>query len=698
MDSPLPRFVWLRQSIFGWALALTAPFALAGADDSFFDLDLNEVLNLEITSVSKKPQTVSRAAAAVFVITADDIRRSGATTIPDVLRMAPGIFVGQISASSWAVSSRGASGRFTNKLLVLIDGRSVYTPTFSGVYWDVQDMVLADIERIEIIRGPGAALWGANAVDGVINIISKSAAATQGGLLTVNAGKEERATAALRYGGKIGDVGHWRIYGKGFDRDASVVESTGKPGNDDWRQQRLGFRTDLVPGNNDSLTIQGDIYRGRHGDSSRLNFLIPPYHSFLGTDQQVAGGNLLTRWQHEVSASDSFTWQAYIDYSRRDWPAHLQENRRTVDLDFQYRTRRFAGHDLVMGAAYRHSSDTLEPSARDVPVTAVNYTVFNPTSTRRQLLSAFVQDDIILSPDLLVLTLGIKLEHNDYTGLESQPNARLLWTPNENTTLWTSVARAVRTPSRVDQEGIINQDLTPPNTAVNPLPWPVLNVTNGRVSSESLVAYEAGWKQKVSPTLSFDLALFHNDYDKLRTYTLSQPLCQPSGLPLSAACFMTPTTYALVVAVASNQTRAWSQGFELSGDWRPLNNLLFRGALSRFSMHTEHNANAVPSDQGGSFPKWQGSLRIAWNPRPNIDFDLWLRRVGAQRETLTNLPAPSYNELDLRLAWHPSKAVELAVVGRNLLHRQHMEFSSELQDMSTMLVQRSIFGQFSWKF
>ena len=687
-----------RKAIFGWAVALIAPTVLAAVDDPFFDLNLNEVLDLEITSVSKKPQTVSRAAAAVFVITADDIRRSGATTIPDLLRMAPGIQVGQISANSWAVSSRGPGGRFTNKLLVLIDGRSVYTPTFSGVYWDVQDTMLADIERIEIIRGPGASLWGANAVDGVINIITKSAAATQGGLLTATVGNEERGSAAMRYGGRVGDIGHWRIYAKGFERDGASIGDTGRAGNDDWRQQRLGFRTDLVPGSGDSLTVQGDIYRGHSGETSQINFLIPPYNALLGTDQKVSGGNLLARWQHELSPNDSFTWQAYIDHSRRDWPAHLQERRDTFDLDFQYRTRRFPGHDLVLGVGYRTSRDTLKASYSGVPSSAVPFAIFTPNAIRQDLLSLFAQDDIILLPEKLILTLGIKLEHNDYTGLETQPNVRLLWSPQPDTTLWTSAARAVRIPTRVDHDGNVNQNVFAPSSPLNNFPWPVLIQTGGSVAASEVVhAYEAGWKQRLSSALSFDLAVFYHDYRSLRSVAFLPPLCQPATQP-PAACFASPASYILQVVEAGNDVEGNSHGFELTTDWRPQPTLLFRASMGYFSMHLHRKPGVESMEQSGSFPEWQGALRMAWNPRPDTDVDFWLRRVGRVSEIPGGRSVPSYNELDLRLAWRPSKQVELALVGRNLLHRRHQEFASELADMPTMMIERSIFGQVNWKF
>lgn len=690
-------FDWIRQTIVGWTVTLITPAVLAAADDPFFDLDLHEVLDLEVTSVSKKPQTVSRAAAAVFVITADDIRRSGAMTIPDLLRMAPGIQVGQISANSWAVSSRGPSGRFTNKLLVLIDGRSVYTPTFSGVYWDVQDTVLADIERIEIIRGPGASLWGANAVDGVINIITKSAAATQGGLLTAAVGNEERGTAAVRYGGRFGDLGYWRIHAKGFERDGTSIGDTGRAGNDDWRQQRLGFRTDLAPGSGDSLTVQGDIYRGRSGETSRLNFLGTPHNVLLGAEQDVSGGNLLARWQHELSASDSFTWQTYVDHYRRDWPAHLEEKRDTFDLDFQYRTRRFPGHDLVLGAGYRSSRDILNASYSGIPSSVLPYATFSPTANRQELYSLFAQDDIVLSPEL-ILTLGIKLEHNDYTGLETQPNARLLWTPRQETTLWTSVARAVRTPSRVDHDGMVNQDVLAPSSPRNNLPWPVLIRTGGSIAaSESVLAYEAGWKQRLSPALSFDLALFYHDYHSLRSVTFRPPLCQPATLP-PAACYLSPSSHILQVVEAGNDVEGNSVGFELTSDWRPQPTLFFRASLGHFSMRLRGKSGAQGMERAGSFPDWQGSLRMSWNPRPDTDVDFWLRRVGELTENAGGHSVPGYNELDLRLAWRPDKQVELALVGRNLLHRKHQEFVSELSDMPMMMIERSFFAQVNLKF
>lgn len=693
----------LIQRVLG-ILFVTASISASGSQgDSFFDLDLKEVLNLEITSVSKKPQTISRAAAAVFVITSDDIRRSGATSIPDVLRMAPGIQVGQISNNSWAISARGMDGRFTNKLLVLIDGRSVYTPTFSGVYWDVQDAVLADIERIEVIRGPGAALWGANAVNGVINIITKSAAATQGGMIEAAAGTTEKFAASARYGGKLGDIGHWRVYAKGFDRDGSTVESTGASGNDSWQQQRAGFRTDFAITPRDAVTLQGDYYDGRSGESARLNSLSPPYNMLTGTSQKVSGGNLLGRWQRDVSATDSFTFQGYFDHTERDWPAHLSEVRNTYDIDFQYRTNRFAGHDLVMGAGYRVSEDRMEASNRGVPANTLSFVTVSPSSARRSLYSLFIQDDITLFPRELVLTLGTKLEHNDYTGYEHQPNARLLWTPSETSTFWWSVARAVRTPSRSDASGYVNQAVLQPGALGNPTPRPLLLAGGGQVGSETVVAYEAGWKQQVLATLSLDLALFHNEYKDLRTAVFGSAVCQPSGLPVSAGCLFLPgQTSILYPFGVGNRASGYSNGMELSVDWRARPDLRFQLAWSELRMGIKEEGTSFTTDSEESAPRHQVGLRTAWNPRTDTDVDVWFRRVGALgrlgTDTQGTVSIPAYNEADMRIAWRPGTGVELALVGRNLLHKRHKEFSSELLDVQNMLIERSVFAQLKWKF
>ena len=695
---PMPRFA-RRLLALCLASALLPQLASAADADPFLDLNLKEVLGLEITSVSKKPQTISQAAAAVHVITSDDIRRSGAATIAEALRLAPGLQVAQLSASAWAIGARGLTGRFANKLLVLMDGRSVYTPTFSGVYWDVQDTVLADIDRIEVIRGPGASLWGSNAVSGVINIITKSAAATQGTQVWAAAGDEERGLGAARVGGRLGELGHWRAYAKAFERDGSVLQDSGTDGNDNWRQQRMGWRADLTPGAGHSVTVQGDLYRGHSNESTVFNRLTPPYKSVAPSRQQVSGWNMLGRWQHDLSQTDSFTLQATLDDTDRDWPAHLDESRQSFDLDFQYRTRRQPGHDLVFGAGWRHSRDRTSPADTGPASGALPYATLQPQSARRSLASLFVQDDITLRERELILTLGAKLEKPDDAGWKVQPNLRLLWTAKEDTTLWASAARAVRTPSRIDRDGQVIQTVFAPGSQDNPLPLPVVLQTRGTAGTETMVAYEVGWKQRVSPTVSVDLALFSNRFSHLRTVGYAELSCQPSGALVSAGCFMMPRqTHAVQWVRAANDAEGRSHGFELAATWRALQQLRIDFSVAQVKTRIVELPGQGTTDREKGAPERQWGLRAAWTPRADLDFNLQWRRVGRLEEPAVGMSIPAYAELDLRLAWRPTSALELAVVGRNLLDKRHAETASELLDLPQMQIQRAWQAQLSWKF
>ncbi|MCB1930282.1 MAG: TonB-dependent receptor [Rhodocyclaceae bacterium] len=696
-DCPRPPFGGaLGVALLAGTMAIANP-GIAG-DEDFFDLELKEVLELEITTVSKKPQTVSQAAAAVFVLTTEDIRRSPATTIPDLLRSVPGIQVSSIGSSVWAVSARGMDGRFTNKLLVLIDGRSAYSPTFSGVYWDVQDTVLEDIERIEVIRGPGATLWGANAVNGVINIITKSAAATQGTQVNALAGREEKVLVSARHGGALGSVGHWRAYAKTRRNDATRLADSMIGGDDDWHQSRVGFRIDLSAGDDDAVTMQGDYYRGRSGENTIVNALSPPYASLVATEQELSGGNLLARWQRTLGDSESFTLQAYFDHGRRDWPAHLDEHRNIYDTDLQFRSERFAGHDLVAGIGYRYSQDSVAPALTGIRADALQYGDLDASSGHR-MLSVFVQDDITLLPDRLVLTVGTKIERHDGDDEDLQPNLRLLYTPSERTTVWASAARAVRTASRVDRGGRVNQTVLAPASAQNPLPLPVVIQASGDVGSEHLTAYEAGLKQRFGQRISAELAVFYNRYRDLRAGRFVAPVCQPSGAPVPECLLLSAdTTHVLQRAEMGNGARASSRGFELSADWRAHRKLALRAGYSFLSLSIEEPGDLFATDREGTSPRHQGFLQASWSAARKTDVDALVRHVGRLDAPAPGVEVPSYTELDLRLAWRPRRDLELAVAGRNLLHASHAEFVSELGDMPALEVERSVFGQLRLSF
>jgi iron complex outermembrane recepter protein len=679
-----------------YMLAFPAWTLAAPADDALFDLSLDELLDLEVTSVSKKSQPISAAAAAVFVITGDDIRRSGVTTVPDALRMAPGVQVAQVDANKWAISARGFSGRFSNKLLVLMDGRSLYTPLFSGVFWDAQDVMLEDIERIEVIRGPGSTLWGANAVNGVINIITKQAAETQGTLVSAGLGDEERGSASLRFGDRLGDLGHYRVYARYFDRDGGRLAETGDDAGDDWHQGRAGFRADLALDSDTELTIQGDAYRGDSGETMATPTLTPPsYVEVADRNQAFSGFNLLARWSQRLANQDQLTLQGYFDSTRRE-QAFLEEDRYTFDLDFDYRTLRFPGHDLLFGLGYRRTVDDIGNSALISLV---------PDSTAGELFSAFVQDDITLVPDRWSLILGSKFEHNDATGLEFQPNARLLWTPDERRSLWASVTRSVRTPGRIDQHLRMLNSVLPPGTAINPTPVPsaVYLQADADNGSEVLMAYEAGFKFQADTHLAIDVAIFYSEYDNLRSFSAGPVRCEPVNTLPVPSCLFDPTTTNLVAdATLGESGSGRSHGVELVADWRPRPTWRLQAAYSYLDVDTDAPAGARVVEEAQRNPRHQFSLRSGFNPRPDIDVDLWLRHMDdfavSQIALGDHVEVGSYTELDARIAWRPNARAEIALVGRNLLDSSHMEFYSETSDLARVEVERSVHLQLRYRF
>ncbi len=659
----------------------------ANAQDRFLDLDLKDVLELEITSVSKKPQTVSKAAAAVFIITGDDIRRMGVQTLPDALRMAPGIEVAQISASAWAVTARGLNGRFANKLLVLVDGRTVFSPVFSGVFWDVQDTVLADIERIEVIRGPGGATWGANALHGVVNIITKSAAASQGGLLEVRSGTAERGTLSMRHGGKLEDLGHWRLYAKGFDREALTLQATGQPGFDPWRQQRLGGRADLNPSTTDAVTVQGEIYQGQHGDSAVLSQ--PGSATFFNTTaitQAVSGGHLLLRWQRELQGSNSLTLQSYLDQTVRDWPAHMWHRVNTFDADLQYRHRAIAGHDLVLGASYRRTQDTALPSTTGIAADTLKMVDIYQTKLTTETRSLVAQDDITLLAKKLVLTLGARLEQAGDEPSTVAPNARLLWTPTEDHSIWAMAGSANRTPSRTDNGGL-GRALLPASYLLNgsTLAFPAFLQFSGDRDLKMRAAYELGWKQRWAPGLTTDLSAYVNDYSQSSYAAVMLGLCRTNQGTVAASCFY-PDPNSNVPKY--NYVTGNIQGLEIAADWQASRQHRLQANLTRFAMKIVSTTFDIYAPDRS--PNWSGSLRWAYNPSDSTELDISLRQVGRLNNIAFGQGVPGYRQMDLRWAWRASPTTQWELVGRNLLGGKHLEFISETGATASSLIGASL--------
>jgi len=648
-----------------------------GEGKKLADLDIEQLaktpvvvpsMDIPVTSVTKEESTVGHSPAAIFVITPEMIRRSGATCIPEALRMVPGIEVAHIDSNKWAITCRGFNSRYANKLLVLIDGRTVYTPIFSGVYWDTQDVLMEDIERIEVIRGPGGTLWGANAVNGVINVITKKAKDTQGAFLSVGGGTEEKFNSAFRYGGKIGDDGYYRIYGKQFDR-GTFYSPDGDP-QDAWRQGRFGFRSDLNLDREKSntLTVQGDHYTGASGFKDDLVTTLPPYVQPIEGKEQVAGENVLARLRHVYDEDSDWALQMYYDQYSRTGYVVLQEVR-TFDVDFQYRFPLSDRQKITCGAGFRGVHDNL-PSIDDFAAQ------FVPPERTYNLTSQFIQDEITLVEDRLGLTLGVKTEQNDFTGFEVQPTVRLLWTPDRRHSAWGAISRAVRTPSRADD------DLVATLYPVEPGVFPRYEQSRN-VLSEELIAYEIGYRAQSTERFSWDIAGFYNVYHNLMNSMWNGEFI-PEDYP--------PPPHTILPLITLNQASAETYGVELAVNWSISQRwrLFAQYTLLQIQIYDPEETTPITD------PNNQIYLRSSWDLSRDLEFDMIVRYV----DSISEIGVPSYITMDLRLGWRPRKHLELAVVGQNLLENQHQEFNSIAEDFFTPVtyVPRGVYGTIAYQY
>ena len=642
------------------------PGALAQTRESGADvgvlkkLSLDELMNLEVTSVSKRPEKLSETASAVQVVTNEDIRRSGVTTLPEALRLAGNLNVAAQSSHDWNISARGFNTDLANKLLVLIDGRTVYTPLFSGVFWDVQDYLLEDVDRIEVISGPGGTLWGANAVNGVINITTKSAGETQGLFLEGAAGNELTGAIGARYGGTLAPGVHFRVYGKYFDRAAGVL-ANGTSAHDSWRMTRGGFRIDATGGPEDTLTLQGDFYSG---DENQVT----------GGTGKVQGGNILGRWSHTVSADSDVSLQLYYDRTHLASPkpaasaailaGTLVDDLDTYDLDFQHHLRRGDHHRLVWGLGYRFTHNVVQ----NAPSVG-----FLPPELDRKLFSGFAQDEITLRPDLF-LTLGTKLEHNDYTGLEWEPSIRLRWNAAPAQMLWAAVSRAVRTPSRIDRH------LVQPTGLPLPLPQSILS-GGPDFDSESVIAYELGHRAAFGANATTSLSFFYNVYDDIRSLT---PVA-PFGFPL----------------IFHNNLAGETYGFEFTGTYQVFPGWRLQGSYNLLKEHLRVKRGEVDFSNAlneVADPEQQFTVRSSVDLPGGVELDAALRWVDTLHNNNGPNPGtvPDYFELEARLGWHPTPHLELSVVGQNLLDDQHPEYG--FPGPGREEVRRSVYAKATWRF
>jgi iron complex outermembrane receptor protein len=642
-------------------------------------LSVDELMNLEVTSVSKQPEKLLQAASAIQVITSEDIRRSGATSIPEALRLADNLEVAQENSHDWAISARGFNANLANKLLVLIDGRAVYTPLYGGVLWNVQDYLLEDIDRIEVISGPGGTLWGANAVNGVINIITKSAQDTQGLYAQAAGGKELQDLAGARYGAELAPDVYLRFYGKYFDRGDEIT-SAGANAEDAWHMTRGGFRMDAQPSAQNGLTLQGDLYNGRE-----------EYGGVGNSD--LSGGNILSRWTHTVSADSAMSLQFYYDHTYLSQPfaasppakfysgfpaASLTDALDTYDLDFQYHFGWGERHRFVWGLGYRATHEADE---------GLSLVRFVPPVLEQSLYSGFLQDEIMLAQSVH-LTIGSKLEHNDYTGFEVEPSTRLQWDLTSKQMLWAAVSRAVRTPSRYDR------DLEVPSGLIDappPVQFPADYLKgNPAFVSETLIAYEVGYRAQLASRLSGSVSTFYNDYDDLRSTTA------------------TPTTATYVFPYPiyfQNNLEGDTYGLELSATYQMLDWWRLHAGYDLLQEHIHvkpGEVDATGATNETADPQQQWSARSSMDLPRSVQLDATVRWVDTLH--INNGPTagpvvgtvPSYFELDTRLAWHATKRLELSLVGQNLLHEYHSEYG--FPSPTREEIERSVFGKIAWGF
>jgi iron complex outermembrane recepter protein len=641
--------VWMACSV--GAAAQTSPATV----QRLKSLTLEQLMEVEVTSVSRAPERLAEAGAAIQVVTHDDIRRFGPETLPDALRLANNLNVARKNAHDWGISARGFNTELANKLLVLLDGRTLYTPLFSGVRWDVQDYLLGDVNRIEVVSGPGGTLWGANAVNGVINVITKSAADTQGFYIKAGGGSQLRQINGLRYGGALSPNTKYRVYGKFIDHDTEAL-ADGSPAGDSWHRTQGGFRIDSEDQSRGThLTLQGDLYRGESG-------LVG------GGESATHGGNLLGRWSAALANNSSLSLQVYFDRARFQQPVPRSpfgaagtfgDELDTYDLDFQHRLNVLRRHKLVWGFGYRRTED----HSQSAPSLG-----FDPATVRQRLVSGFVQDEISLSKRV-ALTVGTKVENNSYTGTEFDPTVRAHWQITPGSIAWAAISRAVRTPSRIDRD--LRQ---PAGTGAI--------LRGGRTfASESVVAYEAGYRREFGAKVFGSISGFYNQYDNIRS-------ARPTPV----------TTFPVVFA---NDVEGSTHGFETTLAYRPLPwwrltagfNLLRENLRVKAGANELNNALNETAD-----PEHQASLRSSMDFGRGFALDANVRWVDALLVNNVGRVArvPSYTEADVRFAWQATDRWELSVVGRNLLHRRHPEFG--LPSPTRVELKRAVYARAVWQF
>jgi iron complex outermembrane receptor protein len=683
-----PRARGLRVRIAGFILAfgmamISGPGAAQEKRPDLAEMSLEDLMNLEVTLATRKASRLSETAAAISVISNDEIRRSGVIGIPDALRLATGMEVARLDANKWAVSARGFNSVYANKMLVLMDGRSLFSPMFSGVFWESQDVMLEDVDRIEVIRGPGATLWGASAVNGIVNILSKNAQTTQGGLLTFGSGTEEKGFVGLRYGWRTGKNLYTRIFAK-HSRRNGFVNASGLPTGDDWAMSSGGFRMDWNGSARNSLALQADLHAGDVGQEGtptlfqNIKMGIPDYRT------RVTGGNIIGRYRHQFSETADLNMHVSFDRMERRDDVMIGGEYSTFDADLQHHFGRGSRHEVVWGLGYRITGDRVRD---DLMAT------MHPDHKTYDVLSAFIQDEISLVRDRLRLTVGSKFEHNDFTAGEIQPNLRILWTLNDRHSVWGAVSRAVRVPDRSDLSVQVDYH-------VDPLQFILQG--NPQLRSEELLAWEAGYRLHPSESLWFSVNGFTNRYRNITIYNIGdiRVLADPFIIQLP---FFT-----------DNRMSGTGSGLEMIGDWEALERLRFHGSYVYLELRLEPDSElragyekfqedlgadksliqSYLTSKAGKSPRHAASLRGSWNATRTVEADVSLRFV----DRLPSIGIDRYFGLDCRLGWSARQNVEIYVAGRDLASARHMEFDEQPSPFGSTFVQRSVYAGVRFQF
>ena len=658
------------------ALSVVGVFGQASSGQSgtvdLTQASLEDLMNIQVTSVSKKEQKLAKTGAAIFVITQDDIHRSGATNIPDVLRMAPGVDVAQIDANRWAISIRGFNAVYSNKVLVLIDGRSVYLDSFSGVFWDQMDVLLEDIERIEVIRGPGGTVWGANAVNGVINIITKDSRKTHGGLVSGGGGSVTAADSTVQYGGGIGSTGSYRVFAHTFDID-NFTTPGGRPATDGWHGSHGGFRTDWDLSRRDTLSVQGDVAQTAGGENVKAVFPSVPLQTNLNESVTNRAGDMMARWEHNLSGGSQTSLQISYSYVNRFGDGGVDQYYRTADVEFEHHLSIGARHDIVWGLSYRFDNTDLQAP--------LGYShMFSPNSRNDSLAAVFLQDEIAITKSFS-LTVGSKFEHNAYTGFEYEPGVQAVWSPTNRHALWASASRAIRQPALLDLAPEIAYSVVPLGGSFG-----VVTVFGDpHPKSEELLDFETGYRSQVAKRLSVDLTGFLSYYRNLQTVEPHDPFVgSDSGTP-----------YIVIPELFAFDGHGRDYGVEAFVNWDASSRLKISSGYSFVNMATAPGASSPPSTimsvPDGDSPRNQFQIRGHLGLRRNLDLDA----SAAYTSPLADVAG--YTRVDLRLGWQLGEHLEFSVVGQNLTSRRHLEFVDSILVNGTE-IPRSVFARAQWRF